>query len=223
LKVRPLAICKADFPDDSVATEDGKGFLDHGGHNVADAIAEILSHLGCTVSPRENAAEYGWRFDWDFNGETFLCQVSAIPPGYYLHFEGAALDRSFSPDVPPPHARIMAALNDALARDGRFHDICWYPSIGGTVRLDDAMAATDPLAPPPFRRSSRLARHVLLLVGCLLILEAMVSIADGALLNGVLNLLLGAMFFVFASGVLEGRWPWPTPQSTRRRAGNPPT
>jgi hypothetical protein len=204
LKVRPLAICTADFPNDSVETEDGKGFLDHGGRNVAEAVAEILSRLGCTISAPENAAEYGWRFGWAFGGQTFFCQVSSIPPEYYLHFDGVSFRRNVSPKSRPAHAEIMTALNAELARDERFHDVLWYPCVGGVVRLEDEAAATSPLAPPPITQPTRAARWILFLAAWVGLLMGLMLVDRGSAI-GFATLLVSAILLL-GSGLISGRW-----------------
>ena len=209
MKVRPLAICTTDFPDDAVETEDGKGFLDHGGRNVAEAIGAILSRLGCTVSAPENAAEYGWRFNWSIEGQTFLCQVSSIPPEHYLHFEGAALNRDVSPRNHRA-AEIFAALNAELERDGRFHDVLWYPRIGGTVRFGDEMAAKDPLAlEPPVAQPTGTVRLLLLLAGGFALFNAAASVFVRATVAGVAMIAISSMLVLVGFGVIKPRWPRP--------------
>ncbi len=204
MKVRPLAICTADFPDDAVETEDGKGFLDHGGRNVAEAVAEILSHLGCTISTPENAAEYGWRFGWAFKGQSFSCQVSSIPPEFYLLFDGASLRQNLSSRNTSPHAEIMAELNAELARDERFHDILWYPRVGGAVRLGDEAAATNPLTPPPTAKPTRAARWVLFLTGWIGLLTGL-SLAYRAPAIGFATIMLSAPLLL-GSVFINARW-----------------
>jgi hypothetical protein len=206
LKVRPLAICTADFPDDAIETEDGKGFLDHGGRSVAEAIAEILSRLGCTVAAPKNAAEYGWRFDWAFKGQAFWCQVSSIPPEFYLHFEGALLRKDVSPKN-HLHGEIFMALNAELARDGRFHGVLWYPSVGGTVRLEDEAAAMTPLAPEsPTPRRTRKSRPALFLAGWIGLLATLMSVEFRASAIGFVTLLVSAYLVLVGSGLIKAHW-----------------
>jgi hypothetical protein len=214
LKIRPLAICTADFPDDSVETEDGKGFLDHGGRNVAEALGEILSRLGCTTSPPWNAGMYGWRFDGDFHGRTFMCQVSSIPPEFYLHFEGVLFRQTVSPGGQPPVAELIVDFNSELARDGRFHDVLWYPHVRGAVRLEEGVGDANPLATAPAPSSitqlGLTPRLALFVMGGFALLEAVASLFARPSVGSFAAIALGATLLLAAAGAFTRQWPWPS-------------
>jgi hypothetical protein len=210
--MRPLAICTADFPDDSVETEDGQGFLDYGGRTVAAALAETLSRLGCSVSPLENADIHGWRFNWSFKRQDFCCQVSSIPPEFYLLFDNSAAFEDLSSKHRAARAEIMTALAAELVRDGRFHDILWYPRLRGVVRLDQGYGSADPLAPAPRERGRPIAspdrnsRPMIFLVGWVGLLATVGWVALRASAIGFATLGVSVMLVLIGSGVIKNRW-----------------
>jgi hypothetical protein len=61
ISVKPLAQFRADFPSD-VVEDDGR-IVQFGGGNVAEAITQILSRLGCRVAAPIYAGEHGWELD----------------------------------------------------------------------------------------------------------------------------------------------------------------
>jgi len=117
---KPLAVFRADFPDDQV--EDARNIVLLGGRNVAEAIGQLLRDGGCEVSGIEYDDPRGWAFFAKFQGEVFNCQTTSFYPRFFFDIYG-----------PPrnPHklqifTEFTRLVDTALRDDGRFHDVQWY-------------------------------------------------------------------------------------------------
>ena len=124
MTVKPWAGFIADFPDDQVG--DSRGIEVFGGRNVAVAIGEILTGLGCKVSAPDYAEEKGWEFDFqDEEQRRFWCQVTSFHPAFWLLFEDAAITGGTQKKNAAAYAEMWRKLAAALDRDPRFHDTVW--------------------------------------------------------------------------------------------------
>ena len=111
MTVKPWAGFIADFPDDQVETE--RDIEVFGGRNVAVAIGEILTGLGCKVSSPDYAEVKGWEFDfYDEADRRFWCQVTSFHPAFWLLFEDPALTR----ETKAKNATAYAEMWRKLAR-----------------------------------------------------------------------------------------------------------
>ncbi len=123
MSVKPWAVFVAGFPDDTV--EDERDILTFGGRNVAVAIGEILTRLGCDVSAPEYAGEKGWEFGAWFKGRRVWCLISSFHPKFFLNFDDPPALWSRGKDA-AAYEEIAQKFSTALAEDPRFHDVQWY-------------------------------------------------------------------------------------------------
>jgi hypothetical protein len=145
VSVKPWAVFVAEFPDDTV--EDERDILTFGGRNVAVAIGEILTRLGCDVSAPEYAGEKGWEFGARFKGRRVWCLISSFHPTFFLNFDDPPALLSRGKDA-PAYEEIAQKFSAALAEDPRFHDVQWYSREEGPPAPPDGAGAGTPDAPP---------------------------------------------------------------------------
>lgn len=126
MRVKPWVAFTTALPDDQV--EDGhNNIVLFGGRNVAVAIGEIFTQLGCEVAEPEHAAENGWEFSLRYKARhRFWCQVNSTSyPVFRLLFE----NMSFRPRAGPSAAayvELALKLAAALKNDPRFQDGTWW-------------------------------------------------------------------------------------------------
>jgi hypothetical protein len=123
VKVKPWAGFIADFPDDQV--EDGGDIKLFGGRNVAVAIGEILTGLGCRVSAPEYAELHGWDFDAYYQDRRFWCQVTSFHPAFHLLLDDPAVTRGTRKKNAAAYAELAEKAAAALEADPRFHRVEW--------------------------------------------------------------------------------------------------
>lgn len=162
MRVRPWAGFIADFPDDQV--EEGRNIVLFGGRNVATALGEILTGLGCEVSPPEYAELHGWEFDLSYKGRRFWCQVTSFHPAFHLFFDDAAVTRGARARNAAIHAELAESLDRALRKDPRFHRLTWRAKQDGPPEPDEIATAAgrdefDDAASSPIDRERRSRRR----------------------------------------------------------------
>jgi hypothetical protein len=122
--VRNWATFTSDLPDDHIEDEAGEEIIQYGGKSVAEAIAEMLSRLGCVVDPPRYADEHGWELDIAKGKRRLWCQITLIE-SYLMAFE----DTSFLSSLRRPHPDflgVLTGLAGELGNDARFHDVEWF-------------------------------------------------------------------------------------------------
>jgi hypothetical protein len=135
VRVKPWAGFIADFPDDQV--EEGGEITLFGGRNVAEAIGEILTGLGCRVSAPEYADLHGWDFDVYDRNFRFTCQVTSFHPAFHLLFEDPASARGPGRKSAQAYAELAVKLSAALKRDPRFRHLQWRAFEDGPPEPDE--------------------------------------------------------------------------------------
>jgi hypothetical protein len=141
VRVKPWAGFIADFPDDQV--EDRGEISLFGGRNVAAAIGEILTGLGCRVSAPEYAELHGWDFDAYYQDCRFYCQVTSFHPAFHLLFEDPASARGPRRKSAQAYAELAVKLAVALEGDPRFHHIEWRAFEDGPPEPDEIGSDVD--------------------------------------------------------------------------------
>jgi len=126
VKIRPWASCDADFPDDQIEVDDD--IVQFGGRNVAEAIAEIVTGLGCRPSEPISAEEQGWELDIKTDDQPLWIRVCDQGDRHFslLMEDATVLIRLFS-RTHPTFVRMLRELHLALAADARFQNIVWWP------------------------------------------------------------------------------------------------
>jgi hypothetical protein len=130
------------IPDDEVAT--GQEIAVYGGRNVAVALGEIFTSLGCAdVSEPWDVGEMGWEFEFNYRGRhSFWCRVQSFHPIFWLLFEdvsGSARRRK-SPGV---HFELWRKFASTLEQNPRFDQILWRPSKEGPPDWDEFTISDD--------------------------------------------------------------------------------
>jgi hypothetical protein len=198
MTVKPWAGFIADFPDDQV--EGGAGQMEVlGGRNVAVALGEMLTGLGCQVSAPDYAGLKGWEFEFYYQGHRFWCQVTSFHPAFYLLFQDPAITRGTRAQNAAAYAEIWRKLAEALEKDPRFHDVEWRsweegppePETIGEASARERIAGIplEPLKPP--LRPEPLPRRGSYF-GCLLMMVAALGCMFGAAgaVGGTIGLIL---------------------------------
>lgn len=127
--VRNAATFTSDLPDDEIENDEDTGpdFIQYGGKSVIEAIAAILTRLGCVVEPPEHAHEHGWDMRFKYGKRKLWCQVTLIE-GYVFIIED--MSRSFISKIRGRHdplfLDILTRLAQELGQDLRFHDVLWF-------------------------------------------------------------------------------------------------
>jgi hypothetical protein len=162
MRVKPWATFTTALPDDQV--EDGDSIVVYGGRNVAVAIGEIFSKLGCKAAEPYALEEQGWEFLLSYRGHNnFSCRVSSFHPAFRLLFEELSLrPKAFRNTA--VYAELARSLDAALGEDPRFRDITWWTSEEGppepdeisSVRADTAQSEN---ASRPIARTMYVRRH----------------------------------------------------------------
>jgi hypothetical protein len=123
MRVRNWATFTADLPDDHI--EDGPKIVQFGGKSVMEAIAAMLSGLGCAVGQVTYANEHGWELDVDFGKRRLWCQVTLIE-GYLFVFEDTSFLGKLLGRQDPFYLDVLTRLARELGSDPRFHDVLWF-------------------------------------------------------------------------------------------------
>ncbi|MFI4966043.1 MAG: hypothetical protein ACHP9T_11840 [Caulobacterales bacterium] len=133
----PWAGFIADFPDDQVDEENDVKIF--GGQNVALALVEILTNLGCNrISEPVHAHEHGWEFVFYYKAEhRFWCRVTSFHPAFHLIFEDPGAFRSTRKKNAAAYVEIWRKLAIALEQDPRFHHIVWRTFKEGPPEPDE--------------------------------------------------------------------------------------
>src|SRR4051812_37777337 len=123
MRIKPWVAFATKLPDDQV--EDGHNVLIVGGRNVAAAIGEIFTKLGCKVGEPYSAEEQGWEFLLSYRGhKNFWCRVTSFHPAFRLLFEELSLrPKAFRNTA--AYAELAQSFAVALREDPRFSDIAW--------------------------------------------------------------------------------------------------
>jgi hypothetical protein len=77
------------------------------------------------MQPVESADHRGWDFRFRYRKRRLWCQVSLIEGYLVMIRDLSARWRIFAGDH-PDFVRLMSGFGEALATDGRFHDIGWF-------------------------------------------------------------------------------------------------
>ena len=121
ITVRRNAEFRADFPDDHIWDDNGEDVVQTGGKAVAQAIADILVGLGCTIDGLGDNVGHCWECGFSYQGLALLFHVVGLDPCIFVlqepHRATPIISRYF---------HVLLKLNEQLRRDGRFHDLAWY-------------------------------------------------------------------------------------------------
>jgi hypothetical protein len=127
------------LPDDQV--EDGHDIVVFGGRNVALAIGQILTELGCGVDEPYAAGEHGWEFLLTFRGRhSFWCRVTSFHPAFNLLFDHSG-GRPAAAKNAGAYAELATKLATALSADRRFENISWWSREEGPPEVDNIQSA----------------------------------------------------------------------------------
>jgi hypothetical protein len=237
MTVRPWAAFTTDLPDDEFTDEDGVFIFP--GRNVAEAIRDVLTHLGAEVEEPEHEFEHGWTAHVKYRGHGFWYQVSRLGPEIYLVVEDNP--PLLSPKQPKLYGELIANLNGGLVADSRFHDLLWYSREDGPCFPPDGTGSQDPFAsgprrPRPTNRprqkvsrggSRHWPRFLARLFGWLFLLFAASAISaprTGAREGGVLFLVIAALLLSLGyrvRRVFGVRLPWVRNESKPRSDPGP--
>jgi hypothetical protein len=124
MKIRPYAKCASNLPTDVIESDDGMDIIQIGGRSVAEAIAEDLKALDCTIGEVGSALDNGWNCSVKFQGRNYAFQVILIDD-YYIDF----IDYSFWNSREKPRrifAEFLRQVGAALRRDSRLENLRWY-------------------------------------------------------------------------------------------------
>src|ERR1700744_5023788 len=140
MNVPPWAGFVADLPDDQVEADGDIQVF--GGRNVAVALGEIFTSLGCShFSEPESVGDQGWAFDVYYGDRhLFWCRVQSFHPVFWLLFE----DHSASRKGAIAYVELWRKFGNALEQDPRFHKVLWRPFKEGPPDWDEVEAANDP-------------------------------------------------------------------------------
>jgi hypothetical protein len=112
--VRPWAEFTTSLPDDGI--EDETGFIQWPGKNVAEALAEILARLGCTEVEIFDLEHAGYDVGFRLGKLALAARVTVIDNPLI----------AFGPKRQPEYLDFLKRVSDALAQDGRFHNVRWF-------------------------------------------------------------------------------------------------
>jgi len=139
MSTKPWVAFTTSLPDDQV--EDGQQIFVLGGRNVAVAIGEVFTHLGCQVSPPESAGELGWEFGLSYKeNQQFTCRVTSFYPSFHLLFEGAPTLFTAKKNA-AAHAELAERFATALESDPRFQHVSWWSMKDGPPEPEDVISA----------------------------------------------------------------------------------
>ncbi len=122
-EIKTAIECVADFPDDQLE-KDGE-IVRPGGMGVAEAIAQLLSQAGLSVSEPSLDFEHGWEFFAEVDGRRFwvlvtdldqtkLIQTRDVSPFARRLFRGQAA-----------YANFLKEMYRMLSDDARFSSVQW--------------------------------------------------------------------------------------------------
>jgi hypothetical protein len=135
MRVKPWATFTTSLPDDQV--EEEHDIVPFGGRNVAVAIGEVFTGLGCKVEEPYSVEEQGWEFLVSYRGHmNFSCRVCSFHPEFRLLFEELSL-RPKAFRNPAGYAQLAQSFAAALGEDPRFRDITWWTLDEGPPEPDD--------------------------------------------------------------------------------------
>jgi hypothetical protein len=120
------AVFRADaFPDDCI--EDDLDIIRFPGLNIAEALTDILSAIGCSdIEKPSEEGEHGWHVHFRSDGKPFFCQVSRIEPETLLLFEKSYGSEGWFYKGLPRFPPLLEKIKTAIAQDDRFRDLQWY-------------------------------------------------------------------------------------------------
>ena len=123
--VRRYAKFRADFPDDHIWNDDETDLVQTGGKAVAEAIGEILTGFGCTISELEDNVGHCWECSFSYEGLGLSFCVVGLEPAIFILEEPSRARPDYA-----LHLHVLLKLNERLRSDGRFHDLAWYAHDG---------------------------------------------------------------------------------------------
>ena len=142
-----------DMPYDAVEA-DGE-FVQMPGRAVAEAMAEILTNLGCAVEPVESAGDHGWLFWFKAKSVEVACEVTVID-GVVAQFSGPRGDKvrlTKGRAADQDYIDVLTAFGRAIEGDPRFRDVGWFSSDELTSGQVGARTPTGPYDPSPCIRT----------------------------------------------------------------------
>jgi len=193
MSVKPWVAFTTNLADDQV--ENGQEIFVLGGRNVAVAIGEVFTRLGCQASPPESAGELGWEFDLLYKGShPFWCRVTSFYPSFHLLFEGAPTLLTAKKNA-AAHAELAERFAAALRDDPRFQHVSWWSLKDGPPEPEDVTSAAANTGKPrksadPIDHDSRAEGRPAW--GCL-------ALAIWVLLSGVAGAVMAVMGLIHAS------------------------
>jgi hypothetical protein len=128
ITVRRYAEFRADFPDDHIWDEKEEDVVQTGGKAVAQAIADILVGLGCTIHDLDDNVGHCWECCFSYQGLALWFHVVNLNPCIFTLDE----PHRATPNI-ARYYHVLLNLNEQLRRDGRFHDLTWYSYEDGRV------------------------------------------------------------------------------------------
>ena len=128
MPVRTHATFDADFPDDGEWDDDGIP-LKPAGENVANAIRNGLTNRGIRCSEILQRSFYGWEFDYDVDGTSFICVVQGYEDDQWLLIcepRQNVWRKLFMRKDDDKLRQGSTTLHGALTSDSRFSNVRWY-------------------------------------------------------------------------------------------------
>ena len=125
---RTHATFDADFPDDGQWDADGIP-LKPAGESVTSVIRAVLMERGICCSDILQRSFYGWEFDYDVEGNTFLCVVQAYEGEQWLVIcepRRSVWRKLFAQKGDDMLAAGSTTVHDVLASGTRFSNVRWY-------------------------------------------------------------------------------------------------
>jgi hypothetical protein len=139
MKIRPLAVFVADFPDDAVV-DDNDYIVIASGRGIADAISSMLRKAGYELTEPEHEPEHGWTFYAKGEKTKMWFQVQDIVTECYLSTENM-MPFKFRRSVKQAYVAFMKTLNAGLNADPRFRNVLWHTRMNppGEVGVSDPL------------------------------------------------------------------------------------
>ena len=121
ITIRRYAEFGCDFPDDTIWDAEETSIVQTGGKNLAESIAELTTRFGCVINELEDNLEHCWECRFSYEGLELGFHVYHAEPCILIVDQPFGFKRHF-----PLYCHVLMELNQAMRRDGRFHDLEWH-------------------------------------------------------------------------------------------------